>query len=477
MGTSTTYLYGDSTPSPLETDFIAFLRDVFDFGVHVLQCDARVAEATRRVAALSERTNREIEAAEAFAAEVSQSLEGADLGDRDSIAARCAVRIRQNVQELVRSEAEAARAEVTASHERVAKTATTEREACFEALEALLLHHTLPESVVSTRLRNEGGTHYEALLSGLAPYGLEWTMSIAIPPTHALSSVLRVERIVPRLEVEAPEEAGWIHKEVKIRRQRLDRFYVPELAVDSAQTTVKLRTMPDGSGAGFDFLYLNDTGRMLLTRVRDYGVSPDAPHQVVGEDATKLRDFHDALVAMVKELASHKKALVKALFDDAPIQQVESPRLLVDRLIANIAPKVHEIAKRSLAPGELVLKRVVSDTRREELFVSTAELTEKLRSLPASARTAFDTLGLPSPRTSSRAPAPQETRPSDEELPFEASRRISSSRAPSPIADKEAPLAAKPVVVLPPGAGGPSQPPDAASASHASVRPSQPPHH
>jgi hypothetical protein len=162
---------------------------------------------------------------------------------------------------------------------------------------------------------------------------------------------------------------------------------------------------------------------------------------------------------MMEQLAGHKKALVKALLDGTPIQQVVAPRELVDRLIANISPKVHEIAKRSLTPGELVLKRVLSDNRREELFVSMTELHAKLQALPPEARGAFEPLALSTHR-SWRAPPPADAR-----IPKDEKTSQSSWRA-----------AAQPVVMVAPFGRTPSQPPDPAP-SPGSVPPSQPPPH
>src|SRR5579859_4516743 len=92
------FLYGDSTPSPLQMDFIAFLRDAVDFAVAVLACDARVTTAVQRVGRVAEATDREIERAEAFAAEVTRVVERASVGEPDSLAARCAARIRQGIK-------------------------------------------------------------------------------------------------------------------------------------------------------------------------------------------------------------------------------------------------------------------------------------------------------------------------------------------------------------------------------------------
>ena len=115
---------------------------------------------------------------------------------------------------------------------------------------------------------------------------------------------------------------------------------------------------------------------------------------MVGDDAAKLQGLRDSLVAMAGELADHKKSLRKASLGGTPLPNLESPRALVDQLLASIAPTVQEIAKRSLAPGELVIKRLVGDSRREEVFVSKKELRQKVEPLPSELRAAFDPLEL-----------------------------------------------------------------------------------
>jgi hypothetical protein len=59
-----------------------------------------------------------------------------------------------------------------------------------------------------------------------------------------------------------------------------------------------------------------------------------------------------------------------------------------------MAPVVTEIARHSLAPDELVLKRVVTDDRREEVFVAKADLISKLDPVPVALRGVFAPLGL-----------------------------------------------------------------------------------
>src|SRR5258708_30352251 len=113
MGATTEYLYGDSTPSPLKTDFIAFLRDTVEFGTKVLLGDARLAEAVLHAAEAAELTEKDVESAEALLTEVSAALDRATAGSTESLARPRADRIRQGAFELGRARAEAARAAAT----------------------------------------------------------------------------------------------------------------------------------------------------------------------------------------------------------------------------------------------------------------------------------------------------------------------------------------------------------------------------
>jgi hypothetical protein len=42
------FLYGDSTPSPLASNFLEFLRDAIDFGVFALHIDDEIATIGER---------------------------------------------------------------------------------------------------------------------------------------------------------------------------------------------------------------------------------------------------------------------------------------------------------------------------------------------------------------------------------------------------------------------------------------------
>ncbi len=444
MASSAEFLYGDATPSPLRSDFIAFLRDAVDYAAVVLGSDARTVAAARDVERLAEQTEREIAAAEELATDVARALEGPSLRVPASLASRCAARLQREAADLVRSEANAARAAVAAERAHFAQTASKESEVCTKAFEALVLAHALPDTLGVTVLKLGDGSSYEAILECQTPYGLEWTTELEIPDNHALARVLRIDRLIARLEVEAPEEGGWLNKEVRNRPQRLDRLYLTGLSVHPSESVVRLRSAQDGTGAGFDILIPNEPSRVQLVRVTEGGASPDAIHNVVGEDAAKLQALRDSLATMAGELADHKKSLRTASMGGTPFGNLASPRVLVDQILASIAPTVHEIAKRSLAPGELVLKRLVGDSRREEVFVSKKELWQKVEPLPLELRAAFDPLELweGEPKVivaSDPNPRPEPPRPPPKAIAVRPIQTISSP----PLADATRPLEAE----------------------------------
>jgi hypothetical protein len=395
MAASQGFLYGDATPSPLKSDFIAFLRSAVDYAVEVLGADARTAAAARDVDRFAEQTEIEIATAEELATDVVRALDGPSLRAPPTLASRCAARLQRDARDLVRSETEEARGAVAGARARLAQTASKESEVCTKAFETLVLAHDLPDVLGVTVVTLVGGSRYEAFLECHTPYGLEWTTELDVPATHALARVLRIDRLVERLEVDAPEEGGWLHKEVRNRPQRLDRLYLVGMMVHPSETAIRLRSAQDGTGAGFDILLLQgEPSSVQLVRILESGATDDATHPVVGDDAVKLQALRDSLVAVVSELADHKKSLRKASLGGVPLANLASPRALVDQLLASIAPTVQQIAKRSLAPGELVIKRLVGDSRREEVFISKKELREKVETLPAELRGAFDPLEL-----------------------------------------------------------------------------------
>lgn len=101
-----------------------------------------------------------------------------------------------------------------------------------------------------------------------------------------------------------------------------------------------------------------------------------------------------------------RKRLLDATFDDAPICQKHDPKEVVERLVTVTAPITRAISMHSPTTTELVLKRLLADDRREEVFVSKAMLLDKLAHVPERLRPVVAPMLLALEATSVRASQP-----------------------------------------------------------------------
>src|SRR5580692_2095080 len=84
------FLYGDSTPSPLESNFLEFLRDPLDFALVVLSADANIERIRARKLAIASAAEEEGERLQTFGRVVIDAIRVAPKGDADSETSRCA---------------------------------------------------------------------------------------------------------------------------------------------------------------------------------------------------------------------------------------------------------------------------------------------------------------------------------------------------------------------------------------------------
>jgi hypothetical protein len=405
------YLYGDSTPSPLEFNFIEFLRDALDFSVQVLQATERMQKNTERSRELSRAADAEVERLEKLGGVVSLAVEGVPQGAADGPTSRCAISIMKSTTELVRTESTAVRSNLAKEQSQLDGGSAREREACVRALEHLLLRHDLPDTQLVLSLTAQGGTRYVGRLRATTPFGVIAMLDVEIAPAHLFGHVLRIDRVIERLEIQAPDAGGWLHKEIKMRPQRLEKLNVADLTIGINESVMKLRANPDGTGAGFDVTIRSEAPRVRATRIGESQEVAGPPFDLGQGDGEKMVALYDKLERAAVELTRSRKALAQVSLDNHALRDHENPAVLVDRLIGAMAPVVQEIAWRSRSATELVLKRLLADDRREEIFVAKAELVKKFAELPPSLRKMFDPLGLSEDKERTSSPSAPPIKP------------------------------------------------------------------
>ena len=427
------YLYGDSTPSHLEVNFIEFLRDAVECCVQVLLADQRIAEGAAHTRALEAATAAEIARLEKMGALVPKALEGASVGDSASATARCVAEIVRSAAGIVRSAAEAESANLEAAINRRDTEAAVERAVFSKALEALLIKHDLPEMTSQTNIALVGGGRYACRLHLSTAFGLDAAMELEVPAGHLLERVVRVDRLAERVEVQVPEMAGWLHKEIKLRTQHLEKHHISGFSIGRTGSTVNLRLAPDGTGSGYDVMFADEGAPVRLVRV-DEQQKREESFDVQEGDVPKLNALREKIAAAVSDLAPHRTKLFVAKLDGEPLQSHSKPTLLAERLIAVLVPETQQIAARSQSRSELVLRRSLGGDRREEIFLSRQELKQKLEPLSERNRALFDSLlsegGAPASRSD---PAPAPPSRAETARPGAPLASISPSRLPTPL--------------------------------------------
>lgn len=150
----------------------------------------------------------EIERLEALVRIVKKAVTEAPKGDAESPTVRRAATVLTEMDEVLAAEVKRVRAAFDKEVERAAAEDRRERESCGKVLERLLLPHDPPGTSWSLRLgQKEGKGRYDANL-GTTEFGLRWTVELDIPNEHVLGHVVRVEELVPHLEVSAPRRSA-----------------------------------------------------------------------------------------------------------------------------------------------------------------------------------------------------------------------------------------------------------------------------
>ncbi len=287
-----------------------------------------------------------------------------------------------------------------------------QRKSSLNALEKVLLLYDMPQSKDTIRVRLADAGGYVASLESTTPYGLETVIDLPSPGDSVFAHDARVDKLVDGFEIRAPETAGWLRKENRMVPQKLGRFHMTEVTVGE-EFSLKLRSSPEANASGYDISLRNEEPTLVIVKTgkdaEGSGAFDPEPNDV--PNVLRLRD---KLEEACRALSTKRRALQSASVAGQRLEECAGMRTFVEQLIQVLAPMVREIAAHSLSPGELVLRRMLSDDRREEIFITKAELAASLEDLTEADRQFFAPLDL-DPWAKPRASSPGAARPGDEE--------------------------------------------------------------
>ncbi|MCU1283347.1 MAG: uncharacterized protein JWM53_6893 [bacterium] len=371
-------LYGDSTPFPFGLDFLIALRAVVDCCVAMLGAQHAIDQAVKRSSQVEEglkgerwRLDSLLEAVRQAAAPFANASANVTSSATDIMAATRAIVERERVEVERRWSGELQQAE------RIVEDACG---GAYQALEALLLRHTPPETGVAWRIVADADGHdVQARL--MTRFGLEAHFGIAVPEGHAWSRLHRAADLASGLALRVPKTI------------RLDRLFVSEAVVEPDRISLWLRRAPR-TGAGVRISVTFESAEAEVQLLDDLGQPSGDIYELDGDDRAEPFRLASALLDSTFDLALRRQLMTGAALDGTTLRGRFEPRDVCTRLIAAYAPIVSEIAHRSCAPDELLLRRDLGGGRREAVFITRGELRARLTRLPPTLRALFDPFEL-----------------------------------------------------------------------------------
>ncbi len=401
------HVYGDSTPFPYDVNFIELIRHAVECGVTLMSAQHSIASAVDRSGNFDQLRKQERARMDAMSDAIKLTMT-AFMSSHSERMVRTASRVLEAARGVIESELSVLDGQANGEISNTRATVDHAREQTFRAVEAFVLRHDLPNTSVGLR-RLAGEESYSGQALVATPFGVEAVFGLAIPPAHDWGKVRRVAELSAGTEVHVPQESGWLSRRVAVSPVKLDKLVVTEVAMASDRSLITLRRGPrSGPGFQLEVTQEDQPAATLRKLVEDGNPTPDPIIQLEGEDAVHAMRLWNRVIDTTQDLAMRRQAMTTATFDGKALLEIEEPVAIATKLVNVLAPVVQEIARRSGAPGELVLRRDLGEGRREEIYITKAELHEKVMTLPTTLRPVFDPFELSEGPRSPRAPAPSE---------------------------------------------------------------------
>lgn len=385
------YRYGDSTPFPLEEDFLQTVTQVTETCVGLLRIDAAVREARTRIGYTTSHADQNGRWLANLRRAVAQVIRESPR-PASTQAAQEAERI---IDAFSRMAEDSQRRVVSQRDQLLGQLETSiveQRGQIVQHLERLLLRHTLPDTEWGISWRAEGDQAFAEALS-IAPCGLEASFALELPAAHPWARPVRVSDLGGELRAQLPRQAGRIRR-AESHQVKLSRYFITAVDLAAERQTLTLKRRAREPSSGYD-IWCEEDGVTILALEPSESVG--APIHLRGT----ARDGVHALVARIRAdlepLVSSRRELTDAVLKGVALRELDSPSFLAQVLIDAVAPLVRELVLRSPSAEELCLKRDLGDGRREEVFIPISAITDQIALLPAEQRVFFDPFGISPP--------------------------------------------------------------------------------
>jgi hypothetical protein len=414
------FLFGDSSPFPLDFNFLATLEKFMASATRVVMLEAENHSKSSDVVEHAAERAQAVEAVEQLHSKLMRALEGAmgnpdpgpsgtltlELGDLHPACVAYAKKIRDLANRLVEEQRltekqlnEAEANSVKSTREQRAKEIRAEFEKFFRSAQLETLGARV--SVVWQETHNETNAVIRT------PGGIVLGFVLGASKVRAWQGPRKVSDFVTGMDLMVGvKKKGIFNAVITADSMNLDEYVVSRADLNAELMLLTLRKKIDQKDSVVFKVKRSEHG---LSGDFDRPDDPNVksiPSTLGPEDLDKLDRLWRAIRTSFEELMPHKEALTHLELDGKDVVKSNLALQLVARLVSNFAPIVLEITKKSPNKEELSLKIENDDGRREEIYLRKEVLTKNLEPLNASGREAFAPLGLDSwvPAISVRPP-------------------------------------------------------------------------
>jgi hypothetical protein len=401
------FLFGDSSPFPLDVDFLATLEKFMACATRVVMLEAESAKQTAAAVDHARDRAEAVEAVETLHERLMRSLDGElsnpsagpsgtltiEVADMHPASVAYAKKIRDFAARLVdeqraseKQENEAEALQTKGDRERRAKETRNELEKFFTTAQLEMLSARVSFALHETRNDTNAVVR--------TPGGIVLGFALDSAKVPAWLAPRKVSDFATGLDLMVGVKKSFFKGVVTTEPMHLDDYVISRADLNAEVLLLSLRKKIDQKDS-------------LVFKVRrvERGLSgeferPDDPNAraissaLGAEDLDKLERLWRAIRVSFDELLPHKEALTHLEIDGKDAIKDRLGMQIIARLVGTFAPIVTEITRKSPNPEELSLKIENPDGRREELYLKKDQLTKKLEPLPASGREVFAPLGL-----------------------------------------------------------------------------------
>lgn len=372
-------------------NYLEFLRLALDFSVEVLQSETTISNLKIAISEAERKAEIETRQLGELSAKVNGLLESATDGDSTEIL----VSLRDHMKAACQNEARRAQGTLDANLQSFIARSNSEiereRAANVQRMEKVLKSCDFPDTEKRFEISMNAAGTYVGTLYSVGGNLLHAEMQLSIPSGNIFSEAIRVDAILPDLQINLPDSGGFLKRSNKIVPHKLSKEYVTAISNNDNGVLISLRSAPREGQPGYDIQFRNEDIQVVrISKQQEFS----EPYTVEANDRKPLFQLFKPLYKAAEAISWSRERITSLRLNSEPLATYKDPVQLVLWILEEMTPVVQSVSRNTLAPNELVLKRVLSDDKREEVFLSKSELAEKLTPLTAEYQRWFAPLGL-----------------------------------------------------------------------------------